>query len=85
MAIYTMDACSLYFWLGDSGFIFNSLFPVKLFMLYCQFLIFLNQLLKKNISGIPFECQTDWILIMPQVLSALIAVHMFANVMSRRH
>ena len=31
---------------------------------------FLNQLLRKILSGIPSECQTDWIQIRPDILSA---------------
>ena len=33
------------------------------------------QLFRKIISGIPSECQTDWIQIKPEVLSGLIWVH----------
>ena len=35
---------------------------------------FQNQLLGKVLSGIPSECQTDWIQISPDVLSSLIWV-----------
>ena len=35
---------------------------------------FQNKLFRKNISGIPSECQTDWIQIKPDILSGLIWV-----------
>ena len=35
---------------------------------------FQNQLFRKNLSGIPSECQTDWIQIRPTILSGLIWV-----------
>ena len=33
---------------------------------------FLNQIFRKNISGLPSECQTVWIQIRPDVMSGLI-------------
>ena len=39
---------------------------VKFFMLFCRLLIFFQyQLFRKILSGIPSECQTDWIEITP--------------------
>ena len=35
---------------------------------------FQNQIFRKILSGIPFECQTDWIQIRPDILSGLIWV-----------
>ena len=35
---------------------------------------FQNQLFQKILSGIPSECQTDWIQIRPDVLSGLVRV-----------
>ena len=45
-------------------------------MIFCRLLIFFfqNQLLKKNVSGIPPECQTVWIQIRPDILSGLTCV-----------
>ena len=51
---------------------FQLVFYEKLF---CRLLIFFqNQLFQKILSGIPPECQTDWIQIRPEVLSGLIWV-----------
>ena len=62
----------------------NSLPPEKFFMLFCRLLIFFpNQLFGKILSGIPAECQTDWIQIRPDVLSGLIWTNLFAKVMCR--
>ena len=51
----------------------NFLHPGKTF---CRLLIFFfqNQLFRKLLSGIPSECQTDWIQIRSDVLSDLIWV-----------
>ena len=55
--------------------IFNSLPPGKLFTFCCHLLIFFqNQLFQKILSGIPSECQTDWIQIRPDILSGLMWV-----------
>ena len=43
------------------------------FFVVCWF-FFKNQLFWKILSGIPYECQTDWIQIRPDVLSGLIWV-----------
>ena len=40
----------------------------------CGLLIFHNQLFKKNLSGIPLECQIDWIQIRPDILSGMVWV-----------
>ena len=45
----------------------------------CFFVVFLNQLFRKILSGIPSECQTDWIQIRPDILSGLIWVHSVCN------
>ena len=44
-----------------------------LFLLSADF-FFQNQIFRKILSGIPFECQTDWIQIRPDILSGLIWV-----------
>ena len=36
--------------------------------------LFSNQFFRKNLSGIPSECQTDWTQIRPDILSGLIWV-----------
>ena len=42
---------------------------------FCRLLIFFeNKFFRKIISGIPFECQTDWIQIRPNILLGLIWV-----------
>ena len=44
-------------------------------MLFCRLLFFFNiNFLKKILSGIPSECQTDWIQIRPDKRSGLIWV-----------
>ena len=41
-------------------------------MLFCRLLIFFKtNFYEKILSGIPSECQTDWILIRPKILSGL--------------
>ena len=55
--------------------IINSLPPGKFFhtfLLSADF--FQNELFQKILSGIPYQCHTDWILIRPDVLSGLIRV-----------
>ena len=42
-------------------FIQNSLHPGLFHALFCRLQFFLNQLFRKILSGIPSECQTDWI------------------------
>ena len=44
------------------------------FFVICAFLFEINFLKKKNLSGIPSECQTVWIKIRSNVLSDLICV-----------
>ena len=44
-------------------------------MLFCRLLIFFqNPFFRKILSGIPSECQTDWIQMRPDILSGLIWV-----------
>ena len=57
----------------------NSLSPGKFFMVFCRLLIFQNQLFRKILSGIPSECQTDWIKIRPDIMSGLIWVQPICN------
>ena len=52
------------------------------FLLSADF--FQNQFFQKILSGIPSECQTDWIQIRPDILSGLIWVQSVSKVMSRR-
>ena len=44
---------------------------------------FQNQLFWKLLSGIPSECQTDWVQIRPHIFWS--GLNLFAKVMSRRH
>ena len=54
---------------------FNSLPLGKFFVFTCCLCIFFqNQLFQKILSGIPPECQTDWIQIRPDILSSVIWV-----------
>ena len=57
---------------------FSSLLAGRLWKIFHTFLssadLFQNQLFRKILSGIPSECQTDWIQIRPDVLSGLIWV-----------
>ena len=67
---------------------FNAFPPGKFFMLFCRLLIFSifqNQLYQKILSGIPSECQTDWIQIRPTFCHAWSGSNLFAKVMSRGH
>ena len=49
--------------------------PQRFFVLFCHLLIcFQNLLFRKILSGFPSECQTDWILIRPNIVSSLIGV-----------
>ena len=53
----------------------NSSPPGKFFMLFCRLLFFFKiNFFWKILSGIPPECQTDWIKIRPDILSDLIWV-----------
>ena len=55
---------------------FNTLLPWKFFhafLLSADF-FFQNELFRKILSGIPSECQTDWIQFRPDIFSGLIWV-----------
>ena len=57
------------------AFRLNSLPPGKFFHAFLSSAdFFQNQVFRKIISGIPSECQTDWIQIRPDILSGLICV-----------
>ena len=65
--IYALTLCML----GNFCMLFCRLFC---FCIYFYFIIFLINFFKKNLSGMPSECQTVWIQIRPDVLSGLIWV-----------
>ena len=51
---------------GNLSFEFNSLPPGNLFSLFL-FLLFFFNFFRKELTGIPSECQTDWFKIRPDV------------------
>ena len=53
----------------------NSLPPGKFFYVFCRLLIFFKiNFFQKILSGIPSECQIDWIHIRPDIILGLIWV-----------
>ena len=63
--------------LWSKGLTIRLLGNVACFLLYADF--FHNQLLRKNLSGIPSDCQTLWIQIWLDILSG----HMGLNCLDR--
>ena len=67
--------CWKSFWLTYKKDMFGVLIPQWFFYVFCRPLIFFKiNFFEKNISGIPSECQSDWILIRPDILSGQIWV-----------
>ena len=62
-----LDTESLCIVSGEKVISLNSLLTCQFCMLFCRLLFFF---LKKIISGISSECQTDWIQIRPHILFA---------------
>ena len=61
----------------------NSLPTWYFSFFFVVFWFFQNQLFRKFLSGVPSECQPDWIKIRPDVLSGLILVQISADDTSR--
>ena len=50
------------------------------FVVVCWFFFFKINFFEKNLSGVPSDCQTDWIQIRPDILSSLIWVQSVCKV-----
>ena len=65
----------VFYWLFLDRLLSSLAVNFFMFFFSCRLLIYFQiQLFRKILSGIPSECQTDWIQIRPHILSGLIWV-----------